>query len=60
MTTQQYRATNDNRPPAWWDHPDQEGLWDNDPALVEEEANVQRALGFSNVRIEVRELGDPA
>lgn len=54
--SREYRVRTDDRPPEWWEHPDQEGLWDADLSLVEEEFEVHRGIGATNPRIEWREV----
>jgi hypothetical protein len=49
--TLQYRVHFDEKPQAFWDDPDNDGLWDADRSLVEEEADIHRELGATNVRI---------
>jgi hypothetical protein len=41
----------DEKPRSFWDDPDNDGLWDADRSLVEEEAAIHRDLGATNVRI---------
>ena len=50
----QYRVRTDDRPASWWDDPEQDGLWDDDRSLVEEELEVHQAIGSTNPRIESR------
>ncbi len=52
--TLQFRATSDERSVAWWDAPENDGLWDDDREEAEEMAEVLRGLGSANVRIERR------
>ena len=52
----EYRVITGDRPAEWWDHPDQEGLWDGDLSLVEEELEAHQGLGATNPRIEVRDV----
>lgn len=53
--TREWRVRTDDRPESWWEHPDQEGLWDTDLSLVEEEFEVHQAIGSTNPRIEWRD-----
>lgn len=47
-----FRCRTDDRPESWWEHPDQDGLWDEDYSLVAEELEVHQAIGSTNPRIE--------
>lgn len=52
----EYRVRTDDRPKRWWEHSDQEGLWDADLSLVEEELEIHQTLGSTNPRIERRNV----
>lgn len=49
--TLQYRVKFDEKPQAYWDAPENDGLWDEDQSLVEDEAEIHRDLGATNVRV---------
>lgn len=47
----QYRVKFDEKPQSYWDAPENDGLWDEDRSLVEDEAEIHRDLGATNVRV---------
>jgi hypothetical protein len=54
----QYRVKFDEKPQSFWDDPENDGLWDEDLQQVEDEADIHRQLGATNVRV-VRRIHVP-
>jgi hypothetical protein len=51
----EYRVEFDEMPQSFWDDPANDGLWDEDRSLIEDEALIHRDLGKTNVRIVQRQ-----
>lgn len=52
----EYHVQFDDKPQSYWDALEADGFWEQDLSLVEDEAEIHRALGATNVRIVSREV----